>query len=800
MVSKKLFFYLLLAAGTTFAQSRWIRVRSENFEMYSDASEASTRETLRSLEQIRSFLLASTGSSLSRPDPTYIIGFKSEAEFAPYRLNEAAGAFYLTGADRDLVVVGGLNPEGLQAAARAYAQLAVRQSGLSLPAWLDQGLADLCSTLKQTGTVAATLGEMTVDQRRSLAADPAVPVATIVGGPTVTSKSRLEGETLVHMLVLSPDYGSKFKELVAALQNGATSQAALEKVYAKPLAGIEKDLQSYTSGGHVTATSIPLKSSMIQQPEQAHSYDLNLALAAIYNRPGQDKEAQERLESFSRANPSRPEPWAGLGYVALRRGESDLAAQDFERALAAGARSPELMWDHARLGWRDSAGNTEEWLNQLLQQEPNRVDARVKLAAIYLDRRKPRQAYDLLQPVKEIPAGDAPRFLAELAYAEVEMGERTQAQATLARLEKSTPSSRDTAELNRLKGYLTGAVAALTPEKAPEKAPVVTRVTLGSSSSVSSAGAEERQKAAETLEKAAAAARERAVAEARALEAAESLERQAAEAREKVAALARERVAAEAQEKSAAKAREKADAEANAKDAAEAREKAAAEAREKTAAEAREKADAKLRAKAEAEAQAKAAAEAKEKAIAEAREKAAAEAREKAEALARAKAEAEAAAQARAKAAADAREKALAEARAKAAASVASVAPQPAPTLLPSNIVPPSVASKINSDDDLSTGSLPAAPAVPKADDSSIATGVFVEMVCLDTQIKIVLQTPEGKKNFLIADPSNVVVSGREGGRVELDCGPQKPVNVRVLFGVPNGAPFDGLVKGLYFE
>ncbi len=126
-------------------------------------------------------------------------------------------------------------------------------------------------------------------------------------------------------------------------------------------------------------------------------------------------------------------------------------------------------------------------------------------------------------------------------------------------------------------------------------------------------------------------------------------------------------------------------------------------------------------------------------------------------------------------------------------------APPPAPTLVATNIVPPSVASIVPSDD-APTGSLPAAPVAPKADDSSIAAGVFVEMVCLDTQIKIVIQTPEGKKNFLIDDPTNVVVSGREGGRVELDCGPQKPVNVRILYGVPGAAPFDGLVKGLYFE
>src|SRR5579863_1385435 len=151
MVSKKLFIYSLLAAGTVFGQSRWIRVRSENFEIYSDAGESGTRETLRNLEQIRAFLQTSSGATLAHSDPTYVVEFKSEAEFTPYRLSEAAGAFYLTGADRDLVVVGGVSPESLQAAGRAYGQLAARQMGLSLPAWLDQGLADLCSTYKQGG-------------------------------------------------------------------------------------------------------------------------------------------------------------------------------------------------------------------------------------------------------------------------------------------------------------------------------------------------------------------------------------------------------------------------------------------------------------------------------------------------------------------------------------------------------------------------------------------------------------------------------------------------------------------------
>jgi hypothetical protein len=815
MVSKKLLFFSLLAAGTAFGQSRWIRERSENFEIYSDASDANTRDALRNLEQVRAFVLQATGAGMGRQEPTYIIGFKSDAEYAPYRPNEAAAAFYVSGTDRDLVVIGGMRPEGMQAASGAYGQLAVRQLGLSLPAWLDQGLGDVFSTMKPTTSVVTVMGELTVEQRRALAVDPKLPIETILSGPSNSVKNRLQAETLVHMLLLSPDYGPKFKDLVAALQYG-TPQAAMEKVYGKPLGGIDKDLQAYVSGGHLSATPLPLKAgvSVIQAPEPAPPFELNLVLAAVYNRPGQDKEAQDRLESLARATPNRPDVWAGLGYVALRSGKSDVAAQNFEKAIALGARNPELMWDHVRLSWRDSASDSEIILNQQLEKDPNRADVRMKLAAIHLDRRRARQALALLQPLKDVPADVAPRFLAELAYAQLETGSKSEAQVTLARLGKAVTSPRDTAQLSRLQEFAAGikvaptaVVAAVvvpekTPEKAPEKTPEKTQdkapvtasttahVTLGSSSP--GPASDDRQKAAQALEKATAAAHEKAAAEAKALEEADALAKRAAEAREKAAGLARERVAAEAQEKAAAKAREKTDAEASAKEAAEAREKAAAEAREKAAAEAREKADAKLRAKAEAEATAKAAAEAKERAIAEAREKAAAEAREKAEALARAKAEAEA----QAKAAAEAREKAAAEARAKAAAAPS---PQPAaPTMVASNIVPNNLAPKVVPDT-APAGSVPASPVAPKIDDS-IESGLFVEMVCMDTQIKIVIQTPQGKKNFLIADPANVLVSGREGGKVELECGAQKPVNVRILSANPGGANFDGLVKGIYFD
>ena len=79
--------------------------------------------------------------------------------------------------------------------------------------------------------------------------------------------------------------------------------------------------------------------------------------------------------------------------------------------------------------------------------------------------------------------------------------------------------------------------------------------------------------------------------------------------------------------------------------------------------------------------------------------------------------------------------------------------------------------------------------------------GSFVEFVCLEKTFKVVVDTGAGKKGFLIPDPNRVVIVGRAGGKVELNCGPQKPVHVKLEY-APNttGTDADGVLKILYFE
>ena len=65
----------------------------------------------------------------------------------------------------------------------------------------------------------------------------------------------------------------------------------------------------------------------------------------------------------------------------------------------------------------------------------------------------------------------------------------------------------------------------------------------------------------------------------------------------------------------------------------------------------------------------------------------------------------------------------------------------------------------------------------------------------------MVVDTAKGKKGFLIPDPNQVVIVGRAGGKVDLNCGPQTPVHVKLEY-TPDAAATDadGILKILYFD
>src|SRR5665213_959561 len=292
---------VLLCAADAYSESKWIRMQSPNFEAYSSAGERDTRDTLRYFERVRDFFLQLDQREPEKPLPVYVVVFGSEKEYAPYRLNQFATAYYFGGADRDYIVMGRPGEQVAQLAVHEYVHLVARHAGLNLPPWLNEGIAELYSTLRMQGDK-VLIGDLIPGRLQALQREKWVPLSVIVSGgqdsPYYNEKNKggslyNVGWALVHMLELSPDYVSKFSQFMGAVQKGTDSVTALEKTYGKPIATIEKDLQGYIVGNQFYARLFPAKLANSKEKfaaAPAPMFDVKLALADLANRPGTEAE------------------------------------------------------------------------------------------------------------------------------------------------------------------------------------------------------------------------------------------------------------------------------------------------------------------------------------------------------------------------------------------------------------------------------------------------------------------------------------------------------------------------------
>jgi hypothetical protein len=82
------------------------------------------------------------------------------------------------------------------------------------------------------------------------------------------------------------------------------------------------------------------------------------------------------------------------------------------------------------------------------------------------------------------------------------------------------------------------------------------------------------------------------------------------------------------------------------------------------------------------------------------------------------------------------------------------------------------------------------------------AVGLFVELACEGQRATMVLETDQGRKRFLLEDPTKVTLVAADGAHVQdFQCGPQTPAKIKIEYRlVQGGQNIDGLATGVYFQ
>ena len=442
---------LVLASATVHAADEWTYGASEHFEVFTTGNGGRAREVLRHFENVHAFL---TSFLLKRPlttrSPTRLIIFSNERQFAPYRPNESAVAFYLPGLDRDHIVMSRFDPTATQLVVHEYVHLILRHTGGRYPIWLNEGLAEFFSTMvPESGRM--TIGEVPPARLQALLTGSLIPVAQLlaVGPESPEYNTRTHSGTfyaqswaLTHMILAEDTYRTRSDAFLQMVAKGASSSAAFMQLYGKTPAIVERDLRNYLTTTLRVFTppyqAPPARTAYETRPADAFEVDLVTANLMANTRTG---ESAARA-AFTRLEQQKPNDLALLesrGYFELRRGQRDVARRYFERAVAHGTRSVALMRDYLVL----DPTVAEAVVPKALALAPDDVDIRIEEAALLIKQSSHRAALATLTKLSGLTRAQGFRAYQLLANIYVQLDQFEEARSAAARVAELARNGRE---------------------------------------------------------------------------------------------------------------------------------------------------------------------------------------------------------------------------------------------------------------------------------------------------------------------------------------------------------------------
>jgi hypothetical protein len=442
---------LVLASATVHAADEWTYGASEHFEVFTTGNAGRAREVLRHFEDVHGFL---TSFLLKRPlttrTPTRLIIFSNDRQFAPYRSNESAAAFYLPGFDRDHIVMARFDPTATQIVTHEYVHLILRHNGGRYPTWLNEGLAEFFSTMvPESGRM--TIGEVPLARFQMLLSGILIPVARLLAvtadSPEYNTRTHsgmfyAESWALTHMLLAEDTYRAKSDEFIQMVSRGTPGAAVFMQLYGKSPEVVERDLRNYlTTNLRVFSQPYPGPPARVTyETRLADAFEADLVTANLLanTRTG---EASARA-AFTRLEQQKPNDLGLLesrGSFELRRGQREVARRYFARAVARGTQSVALMRDYLAL----DPSVAETVVPRALALAPDDINIRIEEATLLIRRGSHRDALARLATLQGLTRAQEFRTGQLLVHIHVQLDHIDAARTAVARVTELARNGRE---------------------------------------------------------------------------------------------------------------------------------------------------------------------------------------------------------------------------------------------------------------------------------------------------------------------------------------------------------------------
>jgi tetratricopeptide (TPR) repeat protein len=422
MVRRLMLLGLTAIVSLASAKERWLYAKSDNFEMYSSASEKDSRQILDKLEQFRAFFLASLPLRRAREPRTFVVVFDSDRAFKDYkplyqgRPKNVAG-YCLTSDDEAVMALTtdtdpDLEDEGdaTRIVLHEFVHLMLQTRGVNPPLWLNEGLAEFFSTFD------VKEGQVEIGRPKDLYVEylsqSALPSLREVFSATRKSKTYndenqapqfyAESWALTHYLICGTDVSNreKLSRFLATQEKepeGADPVKSFEQAFGLSYGEMQSRLRDYLNGGRyrIRVAKLPrpdLAKRLSFQP--ASEFDVQMMLLDTKWRIRQDGAAIATALQLADQHPESPRPQELLAAIYTETDRRREALDHWRRAAALGSVNPYVYVELARdtLDRGDGALHVDDrvtepmaaqlrgWIDHALQINPDSADALEALA------------------------------------------------------------------------------------------------------------------------------------------------------------------------------------------------------------------------------------------------------------------------------------------------------------------------------------------------------------------------------------------------------------------------------------
>lgn len=443
-------FLLFLHQSSLFSADNWTKVSTPHFEIDTQLNSQDAVRALEMFEHTRA-VFEQIGFAHSLPDqPLRVMDLSSDAEYSRYLVKPGAYGCYQRGRRGDYIILRDLNPAHSTVAVHEYTHYVVEHSGLKLPVWLNEGVAELYSTLQVKGSE-CLVGQPQAGRLAALGTYRRLPIRVLFSAdassryyndPAAMQIFYAESWALTHMLALAGGYAPHFNSFVQAISAGDSAEAALRGSYGKSVERIEADFDAYLRQKSFPTASYAINLQLLAVepvigPLPKSELDLSAADLLASNATA-GPEAINEVKALAQRHPNDSGFDETLGYVALRYNQADEARAHFATALEHQSDDPLTIYNSARLQQAAGAGPDDiiPLLERALALKPDYEPARIDLGFTAAHANRFDLALSTFSQLKTLNPKIAYEVLYTMAYCAIQLHRPAEASAYAAQAQQ----------------------------------------------------------------------------------------------------------------------------------------------------------------------------------------------------------------------------------------------------------------------------------------------------------------------------------------------------------------------------